>query len=159
MSTISLQDIAHACGVHKSTVSKALQGHPRISEETRILIKQTAERRGYVPDAQLAKVATARWKHRKAGLGSRLGLIHYAHSQAGRGQNKSKRIQPGELTIIHDYAARLGYEVEVCESDETTNYDRIGRRLYTAGVEGILLHVVMEPRLISDFPWHHFSTV
>ncbi len=44
---IGVQDIAEALNISASTVSRALNDHPRISTETKIRVKQTAARLGY----------------------------------------------------------------------------------------------------------------
>lgn len=47
---IKLEDIAQKLNVTKVTVSKALRGHPDISEKTIQLVKKTAHKMGYVPN-------------------------------------------------------------------------------------------------------------
>ena len=44
---VTITDIADALGITPSTVSRALAGSPRVKEETRLLVQQTAERMGY----------------------------------------------------------------------------------------------------------------
>jgi LacI family transcriptional regulator/LacI family purine nucleotide synthesis repressor len=46
-----MKDIAAACGFSIATVSKALNGHKDIGEETKKLIKKTAEEMGYFPNS------------------------------------------------------------------------------------------------------------
>jgi len=48
---VSIKDIAKYAGVSPSTVSRALNNHPRISEETKTAIKEIAKNMGYVPSA------------------------------------------------------------------------------------------------------------
>lgn len=48
---VSIKDIAMAAGVSHSTVSRALHGTGRMSEETRSRILELAEEMGYAPDA------------------------------------------------------------------------------------------------------------
>ncbi|WP_206528329.1 LacI family DNA-binding transcriptional regulator, partial [Mesorhizobium sp. M7A.F.Ca.CA.002.05.1.1] len=43
-------DVAREAGVSQSTVSRALAGDGRISEETKKKIRKTAERLGYTPN-------------------------------------------------------------------------------------------------------------
>ena len=46
---VSLKTIAERCGVSTATVSKALNDHKDISEETKNRVKQTAQTLGYFP--------------------------------------------------------------------------------------------------------------
>ena len=50
-SSVSIKDIARRANVSPSTVSRALNNHPRISEETRKEIQALAKEMGYVPSA------------------------------------------------------------------------------------------------------------
>ncbi|MBR7828902.1 LacI family DNA-binding transcriptional regulator [Actinospica sp. MGRD01-02] len=44
-----IKDLARECGVSVATVSRALNGHPEVSVETRRQVQQAAERLGYRP--------------------------------------------------------------------------------------------------------------
>lgn len=52
--TVRLKDIARACGVGISTVSRAIRNDPRILPETKARILATAQALGYNPSAQAA---------------------------------------------------------------------------------------------------------
>lgn len=54
----NVRDLAERLGVSKSTVSLALRNHPRISEKTRKLVQQEAERMGYRPSALVSALMT-----------------------------------------------------------------------------------------------------
>lgn len=47
MAKVTLQDIANALGMAKSSVSYALRNDPRIPEETRKRVQKTAQELGY----------------------------------------------------------------------------------------------------------------
>ena len=47
---VSLKDIAKECQVSVATVSKALNNHTDISQETRQMIQKKADELGYVPN-------------------------------------------------------------------------------------------------------------
>ena len=49
---VSMKDVAVECGVSIATVSKALNDHSDISEETRRKVKEATNRLGYYPIQQ-----------------------------------------------------------------------------------------------------------
>ena len=60
MSHVSIVDIARLAQVSPSTVSRALQDHPRISPERRAEIQMLAERLGYRPSQVARGLVTGR---------------------------------------------------------------------------------------------------
>ena len=57
---VSMKDIAKQCNVSVASVSKALNGYPDISEETRQLILKTASEMGYLPNSSARSLKTKR---------------------------------------------------------------------------------------------------
>ncbi len=57
---ITLQDVADAAGVSKATASLALRNHERISEATRLRIREAVEALGYVYNQSAASLRTQR---------------------------------------------------------------------------------------------------
>ena len=57
---VSMKDIATACGVSIATVSKALNDHKDIGEETKEHIKQKAKEMGYFPNSAAKALKTKR---------------------------------------------------------------------------------------------------
>ncbi len=47
---VTLKDIANECGYTVNTVSRAMRNDPRLSQGTREMIRETAERLGYIPN-------------------------------------------------------------------------------------------------------------
>ena len=45
----TIKDIARICGVAVSTVSRAINNHPDINEETKVLIMQAVQDYHYIP--------------------------------------------------------------------------------------------------------------
>lgn len=60
MPSVTLKDIAKACGVSFSTVSKALKKSPEISEETIRLVAETARKMDYQPNLAARTLRTSR---------------------------------------------------------------------------------------------------
>ena len=56
----TLRDIARACGVSVSTVSRALANNPAIAEKTRVAIQATAKKLDYRPNAQARALKNSR---------------------------------------------------------------------------------------------------
>jgi DNA-binding LacI/PurR family transcriptional regulator len=62
MNSTSITDIARVAGVSPSTVSRALQDHPRISLRTRTIIRALAQQMGYQPSQIARSLVTGRTK-------------------------------------------------------------------------------------------------
>lgn len=56
----SIREVAQTAGVSVATVSRALRGLPRVSEETRVRVEQAARDLGYVASASAASLASGR---------------------------------------------------------------------------------------------------
>ena len=50
MGNVTIKDIAQICGVGVSTVSRAMNNHPDINQETKDMIMQAIEQNNYVPN-------------------------------------------------------------------------------------------------------------
>lgn len=57
---VSIKDIASVCGVSIATVSKALNNHKDVSDSTKVLIRDTAKKMGYLPNTQARALKTNR---------------------------------------------------------------------------------------------------
>jgi LacI family transcriptional regulator len=57
---VTIKRLARMLGMAHSTVSRALNGHPAISEETRRRIQDLAQREGYVPNSAARSLKTAK---------------------------------------------------------------------------------------------------
>lgn len=57
---VKISDVAHAPGMTKGTVSRALNGYPDIAQATRLRVRRKAEAMGYRPLAQAQGMRTGR---------------------------------------------------------------------------------------------------
>ncbi|MFD1695794.1 LacI family DNA-binding transcriptional regulator [Roseibium aestuarii] len=57
---MNLKQLAEALSLSQTTVSRALNGYPEVSEETRKRVEETARRLGYAPNSQARRLATGR---------------------------------------------------------------------------------------------------
>lgn len=85
--------VARAAGVSQSTVSRALRGDPRVREDTRRLIEQTAEQLGYRPPG----AATMRPSRTRT-----IGVVV---------SDLTNPFFPSLLTPVHDELRLMGYGV------------------------------------------------
>lgn len=72
---VSIKDIASACGVSIATVSKALNDHKDVSESTKMMIRETAKKLGYLPNSQARALKTNRTYN--------LGVLFAERAQSG----------------------------------------------------------------------------
>ncbi len=81
---ISMKDIADKCNVSVATVSKALNNHSDIGEDTKRLIKETASKLGYHPNSSARALKTKRTYN--------IGVLFVDEGRSG---------------LTHDYFARV----------------------------------------------------
>lgn len=97
----SLSDIAKAIGVSVSTVSRALNNHPDISEKTKTAVKKIAVELAYEPNA-LALSLVTRSTHTLGVIIPNLQTTFFATMLSG----------------IQHVASQAGFRVVICQSDD-----------------------------------------
>ena len=97
--SVKIRDLAKACGLSVSTVSKALNGYSDVSAETREAVQKAAEELGYHPSAIARGL--------KTGRSMNLGVIY--QDAAGRGLTHSY-FSP-VLQAFREEAERRGYDI------------------------------------------------
>ena len=97
----SLSDIAKAIGVSVSTVSRALNDHPDISDKTRNAVKKIAAELAYEPNA-LALSLVTRSTHTLGVIIPNLQTTFFATMLSG----------------IQHVASQAGFRVVICQSDD-----------------------------------------
>ena len=133
----TLEDIARRLKVSRVTVSKALRGHPDISEETAAMVRKIAEELGYRPNIIARALST-----RRSGM---IGLVvpKIAHSFFG-----------AVIEGVYNTAFASGYEIILTVSQE--NAEREKRHLQTLvsmRVDGIIVSVSEQTRDVEVFQW------
>ncbi len=132
---ITIKDIARELGVSASTVSRALQGHPDISEATTRLIQDYAKAHHYKPNA----VALSLKKQHSNIIGVMVPeMVHHFFSTV--------------LSGIEDIANSKGYNVIVCQTKE--NFDkevRMVNSFISARVAGVIASISKETTTYQHF--------
>ncbi len=123
----TIHDIAKKLNFSASTVSRALNNNPLISEATRKLIKRTAEEMGYRPNIMAANFRTKRTNT----IGVIVPLIN-------------RHFFSSVISGIEEVAYKLGFTVTISQSND--NYekeDKIAHTLFANRVDGLILSIGM----------------
>ena len=146
---VTLQDVASACGLGKSTVARALSGNPHVSPATRKLVQTKSEELGYRPDPALRILSQHRW-NRHTVTDVTLALIT---SKVGKSDSAS-HFRRG----LHTAADRLGYRVEEFSLRDFASPGKLGTVLFNRGIRGLLIPPIVSP-IEWNLDWSQFSSV
>ena len=108
---ISMKDIADKCGVSVATVSKALNNHSDIGEETKKHIKEIATKLGYHPNSSARALKTKR----TANIGvlfvdeGRSGLTHDYFARVLDSFKRVSEVSGYDITFINAISQKMTY--------------------------------------------------
>lgn len=129
--SVTMADLARWAGVSKSTVSRALNGDPRISEETRRRVTELARRLRYRPNLMASGLATRRT--------NALGLVIPSPPRTF-----SNPFYLEFVSGVGDYALGQGYTMFFTAGDALTSSNEADLPQLVAQADGFIL---TEPRL------------
>lgn len=126
---VSLKDISAACGVSVATVSKVMNNHKDIGEETRERVRKAAAEMGYMPNSAAKALKTNRTYN--------LGILFVDEAQSG---------------LTHDYYASLldsfkrcaesmGYDLTFINSNNSSGMSYLEHARYR-GFDGVCIACV-----------------
>jgi len=122
---ITIKDIANELNVSVATVSRALSGHPDISEKTKLLIVETARRMDYHPNL----MASGLIKKKSKTIGVIVPTIN-------------RQFWSNTISGIEKTAHQAGYKVMICQSDEQYSRERENIELLANSmVDGLLIAI------------------
>lgn len=131
----TIKDIAAEMGVSVSTVSRALNNHPHISEDTKVRVRELVEKHNYRHNALAASLRNSR--------SNTIGLIlprlsqYFPSTVATAIQNK-----------LHEY----GYNLMICQSNDSPAMEKeLVNVLYASRVEGLIVSSAMHTADFSHF--------
>ena len=96
---VSMKDISELCGVSIATVSKALNGHKDIGEETKARICKVAKEMGYFPNSSARALKTKRTYN--------LGVLFVDEAQSGLTHDYFANV----LNSFKQFAEKKGYDI------------------------------------------------
>jgi len=118
---VTMKDIARATGVSPSTVSRALNNDPRISEETRERIQRLAREMGYTPSIRPQGLSVGRT--------NLIGLLTYCLDA----------FYSSLYNSIRQTAEEMGYWIiQACTDDDDEQTLSLVNSMIASGVEGII---------------------
>lgn len=104
---VSMKDISIACGVSVATVSKALNNHSDIGEETKAHIKKVAKEMGYFPNSAAKALKTNR--------SNNIGVLFVDDAQSGLKHDHFSEV----LDSFKRAAEERGYDMTFINSCKT----------------------------------------
>ena len=126
----TIKDIARELGISKSTVSRALAGHPNVSRETRKAVQDMAASMRYKPNYMARNLTKSRTKT--------IGVVvpEFLNS-----------FFPRIIIQIQNVFEKEGYRVLITQCDESWEVERRNLKLLEDNmVEGILISVAAKGR-------------
>jgi LacI family transcriptional regulator len=134
---VNLKELSHIIGLSQTTVSRALNGYPEVSEATRLRVADLAKTHNYRPNARAKGLATGRTH----AIGH---VIPFSHSH--------EIVNPifGDfISGVGEVYAREGYDLMmsvVSTEDELATYRNLSAR---SSVDGVVIHAPQldEPRI------------
>lgn len=128
LNTTTMKSIAQQLGVTVSTVSRALQDHPRIGLRTRERVHELAEQSGYVPNSTAINLK----RKRTFNLGVVLPFL-------------TEQFFSMAISGIEDAAVGTGYSVLLMQSRNDYERERVAIDTFIRhGVDGILVSLASE---------------
>lgn len=149
---ISLKDIALRAKLDKSTVAKALSGHPKIASKTRALVESLAKEMGYQRDPMLSIIAAHRWKNYKPKCSARVAVVWYGIAPIDWNRSVLNGIESTSLS--------LGYAVDNFDLASFPHPEKLPKILFARGYEGIIhsqYRGLWMPRMIDWSPFPNVS--
>lgn len=147
----TIYDIARKLNIAASTVSRALNNNPIVSEATRQLIEKTAHEMGYRPNTMAANFRTKKSNT----IGIILPLIN-------------RHFFSSVISGVEDIAYRNGFTVAISQSnDNFEKEEKIVHTFFSNRVDGVIISIGMQTktfdhlRLISerDIPLVFFDRI
>ena len=153
-----MQDVAHAAGVHQTTVSLALRNDPRLPEGTRGRLQRVARELGYTPDPMLAALNAYRGAKRGAGTPVTIAFVLDLKDRRELATRHPHRMF---LEGARERAQEIGYRLEVffLASHTAAAVGRLERTLRARGIAGVIVGAFVDREIQFRLNWEHFSVV
>jgi LacI family transcriptional regulator len=137
-SNITIHDIAKALNISGSTVSRALNDNPRISDKTKKAVRDMAKKLAYQPNALASNLRTS--------CTNTIGVII---------PRISRYFFSSAITGIEELARTKGYNVIICQSnDQEARESDCVQTLFASRVDGVISSIA-----INTKNYDHYKTL
>ncbi|TXK47444.1 LacI family transcriptional regulator [Pontibacter qinzhouensis] len=131
----TIKDVAAALGLSVSTVSRALNNHPHISQETKQRVQEVVEKLDYRHNALAASLRNSR--------SNMIGLI---------APRITMYFQSTVITAIQNKLHEYGYNLMVCQSNDLPAIEKeLVKVMYASRVEGLIVSSTLYTEDFSHF--------
>ncbi|HEU5077675.1 MAG TPA: LacI family DNA-binding transcriptional regulator [Opitutaceae bacterium] len=153
----TIKDVARVAGVHFTTVSMALRGHPSIPATTRDRIVAAAGRIGYRRDAVFSALSNRRSRDGVTGFAPRIAFVVNRSPEEGFFKRTHNRVM---VEGARQQAESLGYRFELLFVDKG-HHDSASlyRYLRKTGVTGVIIGGFEAGRDTLEMDWSSFCVV
>ncbi len=153
----TLQDVADAAGVHRSTVSLALRDHPRISPAMRQRIHELATKLGYRVNPLVAALMASRRTGRET---KHVTLAYVTNYPTRYGWRPPHHDRPDFFPGAQARAADFGYRLEDFWLGEPgMTPERFAEILTARGINGLIIGRLPPGQSSLVLDWDRFSSV
>lgn len=129
----TIQDIALALNTTASTVSRALNNHPKISEATKKLVWETAKKLNYQPNVLASSL--------RRGKANTIGMIV---------PRINRHFFSNVITGVESVLNPAGYCLLICQSDEKLEKEKENIKTFISSrVDGVLISLSVETKSVS----------
>lgn len=155
-----MAQIAEVAGVSKNTVSLALRGSPRISEETRQRIEETAQALGYRRNAAVGRLMAELRRSGSSRFEATLALLNANENPNAFQEHPTV---PVYVAGVRRRARELGYQLdEFWLHDPAINGKRLASILRARGIRGALVVGLLKTNRLPECMkpvWDEFPAV
>ncbi len=123
---MNLKQLSQLLGISQTTISRALNGYPEVSAETRRRVMEAAEKTGYRPNAAAQRLATG--KVGSIGLVMPIGEYHRSDVHFGE-----------FLSGLGEEASRSGFHLVIMPTEPEKERDALRGLAASGSVDGIYL--------------------
>ncbi len=156
--SVTMEAVARAARVSRSTVSRALRNDPRLTPATRERVRRIADEMGYRPNPLVATLMADLKGKRPSSATSTLAFVTAYPSRDGW-----RRQNPSFLDYFdgaRERAALQGYVLEPFWLREPgMTAERFSRMLHTRHIGGVLIPPLPRPLGHLSLEWMHFTAI